>query len=118
MIQTNKNARTFLLLISGFACFLLVLTTFDPHVVYAVPSAGQITSKVSNGMRVIQTILSSAVVGLGILASLWIILKKMPSADDPHEKNQIFKSVGTIMGLVVLAGALVWIVPFVYGLLS
>ncbi|MBC2266138.1 conjugal transfer protein [Listeria booriae] len=106
------------LIIGSIACLLIILLTLVPDVVYAAPSAGQVTSKFNNGMKVIQGILSGVVVSIGIAVSLFIIIKKMPSADDPHEKNQIYKSIGVVMMLVILAGAIVWLVPFFYGLLT
>lgn len=95
---------------------LLAVLAFSPsQIVYA---AAGIEGKLTQAMTVLQTILMSLVVVVGICVALFVIIKRMPSADDPHEKNEVFKSVARICIMVALAAAMVWVVPWVYGLFT
>lgn len=80
--------------------------------------AESVKSKLNDGLTTIQGILSALVVGVGICVSLWIIIKRMPDADNPHEKSQVYRSVGNVWGLVALGAAAIWLVPFFYSLLQ
>ena len=45
-------------------------------------------------------------------------IKDLPSIDDPQEKNTMYKALGTALRVTALGGALVWLVPWAYGLLA
>jgi len=89
---------------------------------YAIPehafAAGEIEAKVKEGLKQIQAFLTGIVVIVGICVGVWIIIKKLPGVDDPHTKNEMFRGVGMALAGVGLASALVWIVPWVYGLFA
>ncbi len=38
----------------------------------------------------------------------------MPDADDPREKSEVYHAVGRVAGLVALAAAIIWLLPWVY----
>lgn len=75
-------------------------------------------AKISEGLKNIQTFLTGLIVIVGICAGVWIVLKKMPMIDDPMVKNEMFRGVGTVLASVAIAGALIWLVPWVYGLFT
>ena len=89
---------------------------------YAIPehafAASEIEAKVKEGLKQIQAFLTGIVVIVGICVGVWIIIKKLPGVDDPHTKNEMFRGVGMALAGVGLASALVWIVPWVYGLFA
>ena len=78
--------------------------------------ASDVEGRVIRGLAPVQSLLTGILVTVGIVVGLFIIIKRMPSADDPQEKNEVYKSVGRVLGLVALGAAIVWIVPWVYGL--
>ncbi|MGJ3901278.1 CagC family type IV secretion system protein, partial [Lactiplantibacillus plantarum] len=53
-----------------------------------------------------------------VCVALFIIIKRLPDADDPREKSEVYKAVGRVAGLVALAAAIVWILPWVYSLFT
>jgi hypothetical protein len=85
----------------------------DP--VYA-SSAGEVQSRINNAFSTIQGVLTGLIVTVGIVVALFIVIKRMPSADDPQEKNEVYKAVGRVLGLVAIGAAIVWVVPWVYSL--
>ncbi|WP_368773633.1 CagC family type IV secretion system protein [Lactiplantibacillus plantarum] len=46
------------------------------------------------------------------------IIKRMPDADDPREKSEVYHAVGRVAGLVALAAAIIWLLPWVYSLFT
>ncbi|MFT9184606.1 MAG: CagC family type IV secretion system protein, partial [Lacticaseibacillus paracasei] len=46
------------------------------------------------------------------------VIKRMPDADDPREKSEVYHAVGRVAGLVALAAAIIWILPWVYSLFT
>ncbi|MCQ6267838.1 CagC family type IV secretion system protein [Fictibacillus sp. WQ 8-8] len=78
--------------------------------------AADVGAKVKEGLKQIQAFLTGIVVIVGVCVSIFIIIKKLPGVDDPHTKNDMFRGVGTVLGGVALAAALVWIVPWIYQL--
>ncbi|MEE1130237.1 MAG: CagC family type IV secretion system protein [Caryophanon sp.] len=99
----------------SFSSLIVFVAFSSSNIVYA---AAGIQGKLTQAMTVLQTILMSLVVVVGICVALFVIIKRMPSADDPHEKNEVFKSVARICIMVALAAAMVWVVPWVYGLFT
>lgn len=80
--------------------------------------AGQVTSKINAGIRVLQTVLTSILVGVGICVALFNVVTKLPTLSDPHEKNQFWKTQGYILAGVAFGAAVVWLVPWVYSLFT
>lgn len=85
-------------------------------VIFNVAAAGDIQGRISSALTAVQSVLTGIVVLVGIVVGLWIVIKRMPSADDPQEKNEVYKAVGRVLGLVAISAALVWVVPWVYSL--
>lgn len=86
-----------------------------PETVYGA-SAGEVQSRLTTAGNTIQTLLTGLIVMVGIVVALFIIIKRMPSADDPQEKNEVYKAVGRVLGLVGIGAAIVWVIPWVYSL--
>jgi type IV secretory pathway VirB2 component (pilin) len=99
--------------------YYTVLTAFmtwisQNQVVYA--QGEEVQARVNSALQTIQGVLTGLIVTVGIVVALFIIIKRMPSADDPHEKSEVYKSVGRVLGLVAIGAAIVWVVPWVYSL--
>lgn len=77
---------------------------------------GEVQRKITEALTVIQTILSSLIVIVGIVVTLGIIIKRLPHADNPHDKDEVYKALGRVWGLVALGAASIWLVPWVYSL--
>ncbi|MDM5281835.1 MULTISPECIES: CagC family type IV secretion system protein [Peribacillus] len=97
-----------------FAAILLLL--------YIAPeqasAAANVSAKIKEGLKQVQTLLTGLVVTVGICVSIWIIIKKLPGVDDPHTKNEMFRGVGMALAGVGLAAAIVWLVPWMYALFA
>ncbi|CUR64595.1 CagC family type IV secretion system protein [Leuconostoc gasicomitatum] len=78
--------------------------------------ASEVQSKLTDAGNTIKGVLTALIVLVGICVSLWIIIKRMPDADDPREKSEVYKSVGRVAGLVALSAIIVWLLPWVYSL--
>lgn len=81
-------------------------------------SGGQVQSKLTQAANTVQSILTGLVVLVGICVALFIIIKRMPDADDPREKSEVYHAVGRVAGLVALAAAVIWLLPWVYSLFT
>jgi len=88
---------------SALTASYLALT--NSSVVFAA-SGGQVQSKLTQAVLV------------GICVALFIIIKRMPDADDPREKSEVYHAVGRVAGLVALAAAVIWLLPWVYSLFT
>lgn len=101
-----------------------ITTTFMTAISLALPEimvhaqGSEVEAKLKGALSTVQTILLSLVVTVGIVVSLFIIIKRMPSADNPQEKHEVYQAVGRVLGLVAIAAALVWLVPWVYSLFT
>lgn len=91
----------------------MLLSILQPDIVYA---ADDVQGKIEGALGSVKTVLTGLIVTVGIVVALWIIIKRMPSADDPQEKNEVYKAVGRVLGLVAIGAAIVWVVPWVYDL--
>ena len=91
------------------------ITLAVPELVHA-QNVSDVQSRLTDAGNQIQQLLTGLVVLVGIIVSLFIIIKRMPSADDPQEKNEVYKAVGRVLGLVAMGAALIWIIPWVYSL--
>ena len=108
-----KKIKSKTVLTFGFLYFVLL-----PELNFVAASTGQVRSKLNSGFTQIQTVITGLVVVIGIIAAVKIILKFMPSLDDPHSKNEMWKSVGGVGIGVGGAAAVVWLVPWLYIIFS
>ena len=101
----------------GYVSAISTITAFSiPESTVYATGAGEIQSRLTEVGNTVQTLLTGLIVIVGICVALFVIIKRMPSADDPQEKNEVYKAVGRVLGLVAIGAAIVWIVPWVYGL--
>lgn len=83
-----------------------------PEFVYAVDPQ----EKLVEAGNTIKAILTALVAVVGAIAATKIVVKYLPYLDDPMEKNNMYKSLTTVLLVTGIGGALVWIVPWAYGL--
>ena len=101
----------------GFiATYIMGVSIINTIPVWAASSEATVTSKVNQGLSVIQGVLTGIIVVVGVIAALKVIISKLPSLDDPHVKNEMWRSVGATGLAVAVGGALVWFIPWVYNL--
>jgi len=93
---------------------ITMIVSFNANLVYA--QASEVQSRIEGALGAVQGVLTGLIVTVGIVVALFIIIKRMPSADDPQEKNEVYKAVGRVLGLVAIGAAIVWVVPWVYSL--
>lgn len=99
----------------GLSAYMLLSNV---QMVLADDKGAEVQKKLNDAGNVVKGILTGLVVLVGICVSLFIIIKRMPDADDPREKSEVYKAVGRVAGLVALAAAIIWLLPFVYGLFT
>lgn len=80
--------------------------------------ATEVQSKITNAANTIKGILTGIVCVVAVCVSIFIIIKRMPDADNPQEKHELYRGVGRVWGLVALAAACIWIIPWVYDLFT
>src|SRR5699024_10301575 len=97
---------------STYVATITAISSMLPKTVYA----SNVQGRVINAMSELQSLLTGLIVTIGIVVSLFIIIKRMPSADDPQVKNEVYKSIGRVLGLVAIGAAIVWVVPWVFSL--
>ena len=93
---------------------LLVGTLLVSEPVLAADPQG----KLQDAGNTIKGILTGLIVIVGGIACAKIVIKYLPSIDDPQEKNIMWKSITTALGVTALGGSLVWLVPWAYGLFA
>ena len=69
----------------------IYLGLMNTRVVLAA-DGGEVQSKLTSAGKTIQGILTGLVVLVGICVALFIIIKRMPDADDPREKSEVYLS--------------------------
>ena len=69
----------------------LMLTT--PTIAFADKKGDEVQKKLSDAIGTIQGVLTGLIVAVGIVVALWIIIKRLPSADDPKERS--IQGIGT-----------------------
>lgn len=99
----------------GLSAYTLL---FNVQMVLADDKGAEVQKKLNDAGNVVKGILTGLVVLVGICVALFIIIKRMPDADDPREKSEVYKAIGRVAGLVALAAAIIWLLPFVYGLFT
>jgi len=109
----SMNTMNWLTLLAMTA--VIGITVFFPEVAFAA-TTGTVKSKLKSAGTAIQGVLTAIVVIVGVIAALKILVKHMPSIDDPHVKNEMWKSIGNVGYAVGGAAAIIWLLPWVYSL--
>ncbi|MFL0198055.1 CagC family type IV secretion system protein [Clostridium sp. WILCCON 0269] len=100
-------------LASAYTTFLVLGNTV---LVKAESNAGDIQQKLTTGFNTIQVVVTSVIAVVGVIAAAKIVISKLPSLDDPHMKNEMWRGIGMVGAAVATGGALTWLIPWVYGL--
>jgi len=104
--------------VKGFAAkTAAVIVMFNSLSVSAL-AATDVEAKITTAANTIKGILTGLVAIVAICVSLFIIIKRMPDADNPQEKYELYRGVGRVWALVALAAACIWIIPWVYSLFT
>jgi len=101
---------------AGMLAFAAGLFLIVPDISFAADSTSQVSTRLNKGVKAIQTVLTGIVVVVGIVAALKIIIKHLPGIDDPHVKNEMWKSLGGVLLAVGAAAAVIWLLPWIYSL--
>ncbi|KGX85184.1 CagC family type IV secretion system protein [Pontibacillus litoralis] len=112
LLKKSEGFPFKVVLLMSFAALLLLIT---PDFALAA-STSQVQSKLNQGAKAIQLVLTSLVVVMGIIAAIKIVVKHLPSIDDAHVKNEMWKGIGQVFAGVIAGAALVWIIPWAYSL--
>lgn len=97
---------------------MLFLFSMQSMAITVLAADIDVEGKISTAADTIKGILTGVVGVVGICVSLFIIIKRMPDADNPHEKHELYRGVGRVWGLVALAAACIWVIPWVYNLFT
>jgi len=81
-------------------------------------NAANVETKINNALTTVQGVLTGIIVAVGICVALFNVVTKLPNLSDPHEKNQFWKTQGYILAGVAFGAAVIWLVPWVYGLFT
>lgn len=111
MKLVNKNQKNRLKSVVYTTLISMMIFSTQVLTVFA-----DVESRVNKAAETIQGVLSGLLVVVGICVCLFKIIVYLPSSDNPHEKDLVWKSIGRIMGLVAFGAACVWVFPWVYGL--
>ena len=114
MLSTKRFNNVYCKSIAVLA-FTFLFFVVAPEIGLAA-STSQVQSKLKSGATAIQTVLTGIVVVVGIAAALKILVKHLPGIDDPHVKNEMWKSIGGVLVAIGAAAALIWIIPWIYSL--
>ena len=95
----------------GFTVFFLLVNS-------PVYAATDPQAKLVQAGNTIKGILTALIVVVGGIACAKIVIKYLPSIDDPQEKNIMYRSLGTALLVTMIGGSLVWLVPWACGLLN
>jgi len=80
--------------------------------------AANVQGKITGALTTVQGVLTGIIVLVGIVVSLWVLITNMHKLNNPHEKDEVFRSIGRVMGAIALGASVVWIVPWVYNLFT
>ncbi|MCY9397606.1 CagC family type IV secretion system protein [Bacillus subtilis] len=94
--------------------YVLVLTVLIPDTSYAAASTGQVQNKLNKGIVALQTVATFLIAGIGVFAGSKIVGKYLPSLDDAHSKNEMWKSLGAVAIGVIAGAAMPWILPWLF----
>ncbi|MFF8391728.1 CagC family type IV secretion system protein [Streptomyces sp. NPDC015501] len=112
-IKKFENVNWKSIFLVAFACLVFMLL---PDSSFAAETTSSIQTKLKNAATAVQTILTAIVVIVGIAAALKIIVKHLPTIDDPHTKNEMWKALGGVLAAVAASAAIIWLAPWVYSL--
>lgn len=96
---------------------VLVISTCIPEVGQAAASTGQVKAKLNKAIVAVSSVLTGIVVAVGVVAAIKIVVKHLPAYDDPHQRNEMWKSLGGVLVGVGAGAAVSWIVPWGFALL-
>lgn len=102
--------------LTSIMTFIIVFAI--PNLCFAAQTTDQVKEKLNTAATAVKGVLTSVVVVIGVIACLKIVSKSMPFFDDPHVKNEMWKSIFSVLGAVAFAAAVIWIAPWVYSLLD
>lgn len=106
-----NNFYTRAFIIMGVAAFMFLVL---PDISFA--STGTVKTKLNNGTKAIQGVITGLIVVVGILGSSKIVVKHLPSIDNPQVKNEMWGGIGQVALGVIGGAALVWIIPWLWSL--
>lgn len=96
--------------------YTVFLVLGNTVLVRAVSDPGEVQNKLNTGLTSIKVIITSIIAIVGVIAAAKIVISKLPSLDDPHMKNEMWRGIGMVGAAVATGGALTWLIPWVYGL--
>jgi hypothetical protein len=100
-------------LVSAYTAILVLDNT---GIVSAASDAGEVQSKLNQGLTTIKVVITSIIAIVGVIAAAKIVISKLPSLDDPNMKNEMWRGVGMVGAAVAAGGALTWLIPWIYAL--
>ncbi|MCK1995454.1 CagC family type IV secretion system protein [Peribacillus muralis] len=115
MLSIKKLDNVYLKIVAVLA-FTGFVFLVGPDIGLAAESTANVQKKLKSGATAFQTVLTGIVAVVGIAAGLKIVVKHLPSIDDPHVKNEMWKSLGGVLAAMGASAALVWAIPWVYSL--
>lgn len=83
---------------------------------YLVLGSPNVEGKITYALTTVQGVLTGIIVLVGIVVCLWILITNMHKLNNAHEKDEVFRANGRVLGAVAFGAAVVWIVPWVYNL--
>lgn len=81
--------------------------------VFALTTA-ELTSKFTEGIGEIQTVVSGIATAIGIACIMKIIITKLPNIQEPHVKSEMWQGIGQVLIAIAAVAAIVWIAPWMY----
>ncbi|WP_144487977.1 CagC family type IV secretion system protein [Bacillus pumilus] len=96
---------------------VLVVSACIPEVGQAAASTAQVKTKLNKAVVAVGSVLTALVVAVGVAAGIKVVLKHLPGYDDPHQRNEMWKSLGGVLIGVGAGAAISWLVPWGFSLL-
>ncbi|MFC5714394.1 CagC family type IV secretion system protein [Thalassorhabdus alkalitolerans] len=82
------------------------------------PSGAEVESRLESAGATIQGILTGLVVLVGVIFAIWRVITGFASMHNPHEKEQVYRTLGSIALLTAVGAAMIWIVPWAWDLMA
>ncbi len=95
---------------------ILLLTFVFPDDGYAAKTTKEVKQKVNDGVKAISGVITGAAVLVGILAAGKVAVGHLPQYDDPHIKQEMWKSMFGILKVVAAVSAFAWVVPWIWAI--
>jgi len=112
-IKKFENVNWKPIFLVAIACLVFMLL---PDSSFAAETTGSVEKKLKSAATAVQTVMTGIVVLVATVVAIIIIVKKLPSIDDPHTKNEMWKALGTVLASVAASAAIIWVAPWVYSL--